>query len=129
MDVQRGRHEDRTRVVCNLPLNDLQQERAVKYIIEYLKGQQAEPIGVQGFTHSAFVPTAYYGYWWLAKESRWVRDHLVLLIVDYRIAPDDEASLSHHIARLQAEIRRSYRRYRRPQQKVWLVAQRIVRHE
>jgi hypothetical protein len=46
-------HEDRTRVVCHVPLNNPQEEKAFKEIVEYLQAQRRKRIGVDGFTYSA----------------------------------------------------------------------------
>ena len=59
-----GLHEVRTRVICHLPVNDEQEEKAFFKVITYLQTQQQQAVGVQGYTHSALRPTVFRGYWW-----------------------------------------------------------------
>jgi hypothetical protein len=76
-----GQHEDRTRVICNLPVRDAREENAFNSIIGFLREQQKEGIGVSGYTFSA--RNTFYGYWWDQEHQCWVQDKIVLLIVDY----------------------------------------------
>ncbi len=42
-----GLYEERTRVICHLPLNNAKEEKALLRVLRYLKEQRKEPIGVQ----------------------------------------------------------------------------------
>lgn len=79
----KGEHEERTRVVCHLPLNSAAEEKAFKEIIAYLEAEREKKIGVDGYTYSD--PKAFFGRWW-GGDATWVSDKIVLLIADYRIA-------------------------------------------
>jgi hypothetical protein len=123
-----GLHEERTRVTCHLPLNNDQEERAVLRVLDYLKEQRDEPVGVKGFTHSEFRPPSFRGYWWHPKRREWIADRIVLCIVDYKL-PLSDPRLSAKVAELKRAIRRCYRESRSPQQEVWVVAQQVIRQD
>jgi len=123
-----GLHEDRTRVTCHLPLNDPAQEKAITRIIDYLKAQRLEPIGVKGFTHSNFRPTSFYGYWWSSKRQHWVEDKIVLFIIDYKLGLGDPR-LSNQVQDLKDKIRQCYAGMGSPQDEIWVVAQQITRQD
>lgn len=44
--VPGGRAEDRTRVTCHLPLNNVAEEKAFKKVIGHLEAQRRKRIGV-----------------------------------------------------------------------------------
>lgn len=118
-------HEDRTRVVCSLPLRDAREEKAFKRVIAYLQDQRKERIGVTGYIYSA--PGAFYGYWWHPRKRRWLEDKIVLLVVDYKIPLDHlRHSLLEKLSELKRAIEESYAHYGSPQQEVWLVAQPVT---
>jgi hypothetical protein len=122
-----GQHEDRTRVVCHLPLNNAQEEKAFKDIIEYLQAQRRKRIGVDGYTYSA--PTAFSGRWWSAQEGNWMGDRIVLLLIDYRVdLANVKVSLSEEIAQLRQTIRNAYAQRGRPQEEIWVVAFPVTRY-
>jgi hypothetical protein len=122
-----GQQEDRTRVICHLPLNNAAEEKAFKKIIVHLEAQRKKRIGVDGYTYSD--PTAFFGRWWRSESRGWVGDKIVLLVVDYKIAlTDPRLSLSEQIAELRAVIHDSYRSYGRPQEEVWVVAHHVTRY-
>ena len=121
-----GQHEDRTRVVCHLPLNNSAEERALKRVIAYVEAQRRKHVGVDGYTYSD--PGAFCGRWWSARAGEWVGDRLVLLMVDYQIAlPRPRVSLAEEVARLKAVIHSAYRKFGRPQEEIWLVTHRVTR--
>ena len=122
-----GQQEDRTRVICHLPLNDIAEEKAFKVVIKYLDSQRRKRIGVDGYTYSG--PDAFFGRWWSSERLDWIADHIVLLIVDYKIdLTDQRVSLSEKIAELKNVVHEAYGRYGRHQEEVWVVAHRVTRH-
>ena len=122
-----GQHEDRTRVIGHLPLNNSAEEKAVKNIIDYVEAQRRNRIGIEGYTYSA--ASAFYGRWWSSEARGWMEDKIILLIVDYKIPLTDKRfSLSEKVAELQRVIHESYDRYGRPQEEVWVVAHPVIRH-
>ena len=48
----RGLYEVRTRVMCHLPVNNGQEEKAFEKVRSYLRGLQDQGIGVTGYTTS-----------------------------------------------------------------------------
>lgn len=121
-----GLHEVRTRVLCHLPVNNSQEEKALFKVLSYLRSLKDHEIGVTGFTTSTFRPAAFHGWWWSEDRHNWVRDDQVLCFVDYHLAFDDP-SLSKHVAELKQTIRKWYRLHRSPQEEVWVVAYQVVR--
>ena len=79
----RGLHEVRTRVMCNLPLNNGQEEKAFFQVVEYLNGLRHQVIGVSGYTYSETRPSAFHGFWWPENAEAPVHDQIVLCTVDY----------------------------------------------
>ena len=123
-----GQHEDRTRVICTLPLRSLAEERAFKAVIAYVRDQQQKGIGIDGYTYS--TPGAYSGYWWSTETSNWVQDKIVLLFVDYKISLGDPKApaIAEEITELKVKIHGFYERYGSPQEEVWVVAHPIMRY-
>ncbi len=122
----RGLHEVRTRVMCHLPVNDSQEEKAFFKVLSYLRGLKDQSIGVTGFTTSISRPAAFHGWWWSNKGQEWIGDDLALCFVDYHRAFDDP-SLSERVEELTQTIRKWYRLHRRPQEEVWVVAYQVIR--
>jgi hypothetical protein len=122
-----GQHENRTRVVCHVPLNNAQEEKAFKDIIEYLQAQRRKRVGVEGYTYSA--PTAFSGRWWSPQEGGWMGDRIVLILIDYRVdLANLKVSLSEEIAQLRQTIGDAYARRGRPQEEIWVVSFPVTRH-
>jgi hypothetical protein len=121
-----GEHEERTRVICHLPLNSAAEEKAFKEVVAYVEAQREKKIGVEGYTYSD--PKAFFGRWW-SVDNTWVSDKIVLLIIDYKIAlTDPHASLSEMIRELKDTVHQSYAKYGRAQEEVWIVAFGVTRH-
>jgi hypothetical protein len=120
--------EERTRVICHLPLNNLSEEKAVLQVLGYLKEQRKDEIGVKGFTHTEFRPSSFRGYWWNGKRQKWVEDNLVLCIIDYKLGFSD-ARLSSTVQQLKDTVRTAYRESGSPQDEVWVVAEQVLRHD
>jgi len=122
-----GQHEDRTRVVCHLPLNNAQEEKAFKDVIEYVQSQRRRRIGVEGYTYSA--PTAFSGRWWSLRKEGWLGDRIDLLLIDYEVElADKRVSLSEKITELKETIHAAYAEYGRRQEEVWVVAFPVTRY-
>jgi hypothetical protein len=122
-----GEHEDRTRVICHLPLNDAEEERALKDIIAFLESQRKKKIGVEGYTYSD--PSAFFGRWWSSSHTGWMSDSVVLLITDFKIAlTDQHVSLGEKVAELKNTVHQSYEKYGRPQEEIWVVSFRVSRY-
>jgi hypothetical protein len=123
-----GLYEERTRVTCHLPVNDVRQGAAVEKVLEYLKEQRHEDIGVEGFTHSVYRPAAFLGFWWNATRGMWIRDNIVLVFIDYKLSLSD-VRLTEKVAELKRIIRKWYRYFGSPQDEIWVVAQQIIRQD
>jgi hypothetical protein len=123
-----GLHEVRTRVICHLPVNSGQEEKAFFKVLSYLRGLKDQGLGVSGWTTSTLRPAAFHGWWWSDDRQEWVRDDLVLCFVDYRMSFDDP-SLSERVAELKHTIRKWYRLHRSSQEEVWVVACQVIRQD
>jgi hypothetical protein len=111
-----------------LPVNQDREERAFFKVIDYLKSQREEAVGIQGFTHSVSRPTAFRGYWWSEEQKKWLSDSIVLCFIDDKLGIDEKV-LSAKVKELKQTIRRWYRYYGSPQEEVWVVVQQIVRQD
>ena len=125
---RKGLHEVRTRAMCNLPVNDGQEEKAFLEVLEYLNSLRHEQIGVSGYTHSESRPAAFHGYWWPENASEPAHDQLVVCTVDYRLASGSK-ELSKKVRELKHIIRKWYRYYASPQDEIWVVAHPIIRQD
>ncbi len=123
-----GLHEVRTRVICHLPVNSGQEEKAFFKVLSYLRGLKDQGLGVSGWTTSTLRPAAFHGWWWSDDRQEWVRDDLVLCFVDYRM-PFDDPTLSERVAELKQTIRKWYRLHRSSQEEVWVVAYQVIRQD
>jgi hypothetical protein len=128
MSKGRGLHEVRTRVMCHLPLNNSQEERAFFKVLSYLQGLRHQAIGVSGFTTSTARPAAFHGWWWSDDRQEWIRDDQVICFVDYHLTFDDP-SLSAQVEQLKQTIRKVYRLHRSPQEEIWVVAYQVNRQD
>jgi hypothetical protein len=125
---RQGLYELRTRVTCNLPVNNSQEEKAFFAVLDYVSSLRHEQIGVGGYTHSVLRPAAFHGYWWPDGADEPVRDHIVVCTIDYLLASDDR-ELSKKISELKQTVRKWYRYYRCPQDEIWVVAHPILRQD
>jgi hypothetical protein len=123
-----GLHEVRTRVMCNLPVNNVQEEKAFFQIIEYLNQLRHEGVGVTGYTYSETRPVAFHGFWWPDDGDEPIHDQIVLCTVDYLLA-SGSAEISQQVRQFKQTIRRWYRHFRSPQDEVWVVAHPIIRQD
>ncbi len=122
-----GGHEERTRIVCHLPLNDANEHLAVDAVFTYLEGLRTKPLGVKGYTHSAARPPSHFGAWWSASRRKWMREKVVLCFVDYKVNFNDQ-ELTRIVAELKEEIRRAYGEFTgKQQEEYWVVAHHVVR--
>ena len=124
----RGLHEVRTRVMCHLPVNNSQEEKALFKVLSYLRRLKDQGIGVSGWTTSTLRPAVFHGWWWSEEREEWVRDDLVLCFVDYYLSLDDP-SLSERVQELKQTVRKCYRLHRSPQEEVWVVAYQVTRQD
>jgi hypothetical protein len=118
-------HENRVRIVFNLPLNGPDEELAFNDVVAQLKGARKAELGVTGFTHSEPLPPVYHGQWWDGRS--WIEDDIVVCIVDFPALRGPQSAIAGRVAALKALIHSCYARRRRPQAEVWVVLHRIVR--
>jgi hypothetical protein len=122
-----GGHEERTRIVCHLPLNDAAEHQAVDAVFSYLEQLRTQPLGVKGYTHSAARPPAHFGAWWSSSRRQWIREKVVLCLVDYKVNFNDQ-HLTRVLANLKDAIGGTYSHFTgKPQEDYWVVAHHIVR--
>lgn len=122
------KHEARTRVVFNLPVNSAGEEKALYEIIGYLQNQKDRQTGVTGFTYSDPIPPVFTGYWWSDDEQVWMNDAIVMVLVDFK-TPSGGAtfSVAGEMTKLKRAISEAYRRNGSKQEEIWIVAHRVSR--
>lgn len=125
--MNRMNHDERTRVIFNLPVGNEGEFRAVNHVISFLQEQRTQPIGVGGFTHSLIRNAVFQGYWWSSNLQRWIKDKILLFIVDYHFSPHDPI-LTDHLRELKNVINDAYRRYGSIQEEIWMVASPVRRY-
>lgn len=81
-------------------------------------------IALGGFTYSALKNAVFFGFWWSYDKQRWVRDKIILFIIDYYFHVDDPVIIQ-HLNELKNVIRDAYRRYGSEQEEIWLVSHSI----
>lgn len=121
-------HEVRTRVTCNLPVNNAREEKAFLKVIAFLNDLRTEGIGVTGYTFSEMRPAVFHGYWWPADADEPVHDQIVVCTIDYLLA-SGSSELSSRVRELKKTIRKWYRHHGSPQDEVWVVAHTILRQD
>ncbi len=126
--VSKGLHEVRTRVTCNLPVNNAREEKAFLKILAFLNDLRKDRIGVTGYTHSEMRPAVFHGYWWPEDAAEPVHDQIVVCTVDY-LLPSGSPELSVRVQELKRTIRKWYRHFGSPQDEVWVVAHPILRQD
>jgi hypothetical protein len=123
-----GLHENRTRIVFNLPLGDIKEEKAANRVLDFLKSQRQADPAVSGFTHSVFRPAVFRGWWWSPQADDWCDDPIVLVFVDLKMDFGD-LRLSQKIKELKKTIRALYRNFGKPQEEIWVVAHQVMRFD
>ena len=126
--VGKGLHEVRTRVTCNLPVNDGKEEKAFLEVLKYLDDLRHEGIGADGYTHSEMRLAVFHGFWWPENAVKPVHDHIVVCTVDYLLATGSP-ELSKQVKALKQTIRKWYRHHGSPQDEIWVVAHPIIRQD
>ena len=127
-DQGKGLHEVRTRVTCNLPVNNVREEKAFSKLLAYLDELRHEEIGVSGYTHSQIRLAVFHGYWWPEGAIKPIHDYIVVTTVDYRL-DIDSPEISDKIKELKQTIRKWYRHHGSPQDEIWVVAHPILRQD
>ena len=120
--------EERTRVVCALPLvkdptksTFREVTKSFTRLLDYIESQQRYDIGIDGYTLSG--PGSYNGYWKSSREGgHWGHDDITLLIVDYRL-PLADGSMWVKLRELRIEFLEAYPL----EEEVWITATTIYR--
>lgn len=86
----------RTRVTCNLPLNNAQEEKTLFKVLDFLNDLRHQGIGASGFTHSEFRPAVFHGYWWPENADEPVHDQIIVCTMDY-LLPSGSRGLSEQV--------------------------------
>ena len=124
----KGLHEVRTRVTCNLPVNNVREEKAFLTVLAYVDDLHNQEIGVNGYTYSDMRMPVFYGYWWPEGATKPVRDQIVVCTIDY-LLDFGSAEISGQVKELKQTIRRSYRQFGCPQDEIWVVAHPVLRQD
>jgi hypothetical protein len=118
----------RTRVTCNLPVNNVREERAFFNFMAYLDELRHRDVGARGYTHSEMRLPVFHGYWWPEGASMPIHDMIVICTIDF-LLPTGSQELSEQVRDLKQTIRKLYRRHGSPQEEVWVVVHPIVRQD
>jgi hypothetical protein len=119
--------EYRTRVMCYLPANNAAEVKVVYDLINHLEKQRKQPLGLLGFTRSAFAPPVYAGYWRHSIKEKLLQEKVVVFTLDYD-ADIEKGAVLQAAAQLKTFIRNAYQRHTGIEQdEIWMVAQPIVR--
>jgi hypothetical protein len=123
-----AKHEPRTRVVFNLPLNTWGEEKAFYEVIGHVRGLKDRGSGVTGFTYSDPMPAVFTGFWWSDDHAIWMEDAIAIVMIDFAApAPSATFSISGEMSKLKRFISSAYRRNGSQQEEVWIVAHRVTR--
>ena len=118
-----GLLERRTRVTTFLPTEKPNDTRAVLEVLRFLRNRRTSGIG--GFTTSLIRDPSFTGWWW--DEGNWVYESVVFMVIDYDLSSDDE-KLEKNLGDLHRAIHHAYEKYDRPQQEIWMIAERATRY-
>lgn len=128
MPGKQGLHEIRTRVTCNLPVNNLREEKAFRKVLAYLDSLHHQAIGVSGYCHSEMRPPAFHGFWWPTNATKPMHDSIVVCTIDYLLAPGS-VELTERLREHKQTIRKWYRHHGSPQDEIWVVAHPVIRQD
>lgn len=123
-----AKHESRTRVVFNFPINSGGEEKAFYEVIGYVRRLKDGGSGVTGFTYSDPMPAVFTGFWWSDDQRNWIEDAIAMMMIDLSPpAPGARFSISGEMTKLKRFIAGAYRRNGSQQEEVWIVAHRVTR--
>lgn len=123
-----AKHEPRTRVVFNLPVNSWGEEKAFYEVIGHVRQLKDRGTGVSGFTFSDPMPAVFTGFWWSDDQHIWMEDAIVIVMIDFSVpSPNARFSISGEMTKLKRFISAAYRRNGSQQEEVWVVAHRVTR--
>ena len=74
-----------------------------------------------------FPHASFFGTWWSSSKTRWVGENVALLIVDYE-KPCREPAFESALNRLKEAVHKSYKKFGRPQDIVWIIAEPVMRY-
>lgn len=81
-----GLGEHRTRVICQLPVNNDAEANAVNEVITYQHTLRTQDLGIQGFMHTEVGLPINRGWWWDEEETkRWISEPVVVFTIDYKL--------------------------------------------
>ena len=124
---KKGLHEERTRVMCNLPINNADEELAISQVIKHLEGLRRKPLGVKGFVHSPLRGSTFRGFWWDSNQQKYLREKVALFVVDYEM-DFDSVDLPAQLESLRNTIQHWYQHYTgKKQEVIWVVAHPVTR--
>ena len=83
---------------------------------------------MKGYTRTEPRSTTFSGFWWSSKRRQWIRDKIVLCIVDYKI-DFGNPRLPDMVKELKSEIHKAYEHFQRKQEEVWVVAHTVFRQD
>ena len=124
-----GLHEERTRVVCYLPVNDSREYKAMGEVASYLRTlRDEEVIDVQGFLHSSIRPAAFYGSWYSDEKKRWIEEPNGVFTVDYMLR-FGSVEIQEKVRELTKVIKEAYESRGSKQEKLWITAYQVFRQD
>jgi hypothetical protein len=126
------KYEERARVKLFLPHNNYKERNAINEILTHLQSRRRIKgrLIIEGFTQSSVLPITFLGYWWSSRRRKWIRDKIVLIIIDYWLTLTvDTSELEKEIADLRDKIFENYEKYGAKQESLWITAQSIQRYD
>jgi hypothetical protein len=122
-----GLQENRTRVTVFLPCQKTEAIRAIRVIIGYLEDQRHNrDCRVTGYTASEYPDAPFSGAWWSARQRKWIREKVTIVVIDYEKLMKDE-TLEQSLCQLKQAIIDSYKRFNHKQDAIWMTASSVMR--
>lgn len=108
-----GLYDDKVRINVFLPANDAKERMAIDRSLDLVRGMY------NGVTQSLIRPVSFEGWWWDAKRNKFVRDKIVVLLVDapYEIS---DGNLDQDVEQIKLEILNFYKQAGKKQKVLWL---------
>lgn len=120
-------YRDRLRIICHLPANNSAQSAAIGRFFDYLRNPGT---GIDGYTSSSPHPALFHGYWWKEDDKQWIRDSIVVCMIDYLL--EEKKPATDVIANLKRKIDRLYREAapdeREKQDVIWILSHQVIEY-
>ena len=97
-DKPRSDYEERSRVFCHLPFNPPSNEhRVILDFVEYLDALRAKNVNLKGYTKTVEFPPVMEGLWRDSTRKQFLKEGIVLFIIDFERTIRDKQSSRNEI--------------------------------